>query len=170
MRLITTFPTRPFNRHVLPHARNCVPTTPRSIVRIHPVVACGVGRDRAAHHCHCAIRDDATRFGARAASRPAELSLRRIFQAIGCLLADFLKVCPTKSVLLRILYDVVEQYSLRCHNITKTNAIFLAKNDVNKEALTNFLTYILTDLALNFMYTSYILIFYSGGLQTIDQP
>ena len=150
MRFITMFPIRTFNRHGARRARHCVPAAPSLMVGIRPIVARCVGWVRAAHRRQCATRDNATRRGARAVSGPAEISLRRIFQAIGRLLADFLTACAAKSVLLRISHDVVEQYSLRCHNITKTNAIFLAKNDVIKEILTNFLTRIRKYLALYF--------------------
>jgi hypothetical protein len=141
MRLITTFPVWRFNRCAV---RRCAP---RSIVGVRPIVARSDGWDRAADHCRYAISDNATKSGACAASRSAEFSLRRIIQAIGCLPPVFLEVCPVRSVSLRGLHDVVEQYSLHCHNITKTNAIFLAKNDVNKESLTIFQMYLLLKLS-----------------------
>jgi hypothetical protein len=158
MRLITTFPVWPFNRRAV---RRCAP---RSIVGVRPIVARSVGRDGAADHCRYAISDDATKSGASAASRSAEFSLRRIFQAIGCLPPVFLKVRPAKSVLLRSLHDVVEQYSLDCHNITKTNAIFPAKNDVNKETLTIFQMYILLHLSRHIGFILHLIFEYTSKI------
>jgi hypothetical protein len=165
MRLIATFRVRPFNRYA---ARRGVTTAP--IVGVRPIIAHRVGQDEVVDHRHCATRDNATKSGARAASRSAEFLLRRIFQAIGCLPADFLKVCPAKSALRRLLHDVVEQYSLHCHNITKTNAIFLAKNDVNKESLTIFQMYIPTRFAVHPIYISIDLSEYCKVLPAVAKP
>jgi hypothetical protein len=155
------FPLLSFDRRTAQHARRGAPATPRCIVG-DSLVARRLGQFKEWRG------DVAAPSATTQPSRPTAFRCGGSFKPLAASLRPFPQR-PVKSVLLRLLCDVVEQYSLHFHNITKTSAIFLAKNDVNKESLTIKLTCRAAIFAIYFIYTSTNLLLYFKNLPPISQ-